>query len=116
MRRIVVLGSWWDIPKGDFPIRALSTRLSELRDCEIIDVDEYRVLAIKLESEGINYGLAVLVCSNNEAFMVLLKSEEDWQAVKNHVAEKSGSEKSKELIDILRDIAARSSEGIIILY
>ncbi len=110
--KIRVLGSWWDSPQGDFPIRALASRLRELRDAEVlVEGDEY-VVSLSLYEDTVNYGYAVLFAGKDRAFMVMLQSVEDWEALKERVKERCGDVRFSELVKILTSIAEKGS-GII---
>jgi len=107
--KIRVLGSWWDSPQGDFPIRALASRLRELRDAEVVNEGDEYLVSLSLYEDTVDYGRAVLVVAKERAFMVLLKSVEDWEALKEYVKEKRGKLEFLELVRVLTLVAERGS-------
>mgnify|MGYP000147268170 CR=1 FL=1 len=111
--KIRVLGSWWDTPEGDFPVRAIAVRIRELRDSEVIKLGEEKfVVAIKLYEDSISYGVGVFVVTKDSAFLVLLKEAEDWEAVKKYVKEKYGILETPQLYELLLSIAKKEA-GIV---
>ncbi len=110
--RIRLLGSWWDSPRGDFPVRAIAARLRELRDAEVIHEGDEYVVSVSLYEDEISYGRAVLAVLKNESFMVLLQGCEDWEAIKEFVREKSGDLKFGNLIEVLRRVASSTSSSV----
>ncbi|HDI02230.1 MAG TPA: hypothetical protein ENF93_01140 [Ignisphaera sp.] len=110
--RIRLLGSWWDAPEGDFPIRALAARIRELRDSEIVKLDDGAIVAVRLYEDSISYGLGVFVVTKQKAFLVMLRDAEDCEALKEYLREKYGEITSSKLVEVLSDIARRES-GIV---
>ncbi len=111
--KIRVLGSWWDAPEGDFPVRAIAARMRELRDSEVVKLGEKGfVVAVRLYEDSIGYGVGVFVVTKDSTFLLLLKEAEDWEAVKEYVKEKYGDLETPQLYDVLLSIA-RKEAGIV---
>ncbi len=110
--RIRVLGSWWDSPRGDFPVRAIAARLRELRDAEVLHEGDEYVVSVSLYEDEVNYGRAVMVALKSESFMVLLQGCEDWEAIKEYVREKYGELRFGSLVEVLRKVASSPSGSL----
>ncbi len=111
--KIRVLGSWWDAPEGDFPVRAIAARMRELRDSEVIKFDEKGfIVAVKLYEDNISYGVGVFVVAKDSAFLVLLKEPEDWEAVKEYIKERYGDLETPQSYEVLLSIAKKEA-GIV---
>ncbi len=107
-----MLGSWWDAPRGDFPIRGIAARMKDLRDSEIVQGENGFLVAVGLYEDDVGYGYAVMVSTTDTAFMVLFRGPEDWEAFRRFVAEKRGSTAFEVLVEELQRLAERGSGDI----
>jgi len=106
--KIRVLGTWWDSPKGDFPVRAIAARMRELRDSEVIHEGDEYIVSVSLYEDEVSYGRAVFVVTRDTAFMILLQSDEDWEEIKERAREMKGSATVSSLLPILMSIVGRT--------
>ncbi len=110
--RIRVLGSWWDSPRGDFPVRAIAARIRELRDAEVIHEGDEYIVSVSLNEDEVSYGMGIFAVLKDESFMVMLQGCEDWEALKEYVKEKFGKLGVEPLAHVLKSVANAGSGSV----